>query len=197
MAFQPYLRPSMLLFRATISAFFAAFCLLAPRPASLFFSVAASAFLLADAAAAFLIRSPDSPPTGTLPWALLSGFLSAFVGAFVFIHTTATSIDLTYASGAWAFLTGALQVTGAGQAARDPTASRMGRLLFGVGGVAVSALGVFIFFQPWLGIFAFLSLLGLACLALAASHVALGLGVQRFLRQSAPPAEREELRRSA
>lgn len=100
-------------------------------------------------------------------------------------------------TGAWAILTGLIQIGGALRSRRDATVSTSGSLLFGMGGAATSALGTLILFQPWIGFVSQITLLAGAGLNTGVSHLALGLYIRQFLRQSTPPAEWTGFQRSA
>lgn len=79
MKFQTQLRPSILYFRGVIALMFAAFCLLALRSETLFFSVITSAFLIADGGISLFLRDPENE-IPLFAWCTLSALISFLAG---------------------------------------------------------------------------------------------------------------------
>ncbi len=126
-------------------------------------------------------------------WPLVvGGIVGLAIGAVTFVQPAATALALVYVIGAWAIVTGVLEITGAIRLRKVIT----NEWLMGFSGVISIVFGAVVLAQPGTGALALVFLFGYYAILAGISQIALGFRLRRLgetLRprtQSVAPASR-------
>ncbi len=127
------------------------------------------------AAAADAVRAFSSGKAGPVFGYLLLSLLSVAAGVVALVWPGITALVLTLWIGAWAFVTGLVEVGIAFR--RDETAGE--RALWALGGLVSLALGVVLFIRPDIGAVSLATVFGLYCIVSGVSALVLAVQAKR------------------
>jgi uncharacterized membrane protein HdeD (DUF308 family) len=187
------LNPRVLIFRGVISILFGILAFVMPGPGLLAIAVLFGAYALTDGIFAIATGFRRGRNGESWGFPIFEGVLGVGAGVFTFFWPGLTLYVLGLIVGAWAAITGAVEIAGAFRLKTYfPKASTVGRVCLGIGGVISLALAATIFAAPAVGILALLTLI--ASYAIVFGVLMLGLGVrlrkdERDVSHEIPPAQ--------
>jgi len=180
-----YLKPRALFLRASAALAFAAAALLAPGGILLTSAVALGFYFLIDGGSAIAASMPKGVRSQRgRGWFIGTGAISALFGILTLVNQASGVFTLGFLLGGWAFAGGALAVAGSRELRKTCLVRDSARQLLGVLGVASMVMGALIFWQPGIGLEAFLTLV--ACQGLIVSVISATLGLE--MRRHTPEA---------
>lgn len=175
------LNPRMLILRGVLAIIFGLMVVAWPGPSLLAIAFLYGAYAFADGILAIAtgIRRGRNRQSWSLP--ILEGILGIGIGIMTLFWPAVTLYVLSVLIGAWAVLTGLLEVAAAFKLQQvRPGVSTAGRILLGVAGVLSIALGMVIFYSPGIGMATLLTFVASYALIFGGLLVGLGIRLRRL-----------------
>lgn len=172
--------PGLLIARGIFSILFGILALWWPGATLLTIAILYGAYALADGILAITggVRSGiHHKPWG---WAIIEGILGVGAGVVTFLWPGITIFVLSVLVGAWALVTGLVELTAAFRLSRVfPAAAPLSKILLGLTGVLSIALGVVILVWPALGAATLITLVAVYAIFFGALYTGLGIQLRR------------------